>query len=45
MSPELAVGLVLGGAVGIALGRVWAENARARHDMKKTWRDRRDYRK
>lgn len=45
MDPALALGLLLGGAAGFAAGRIWAENARARHDMAKTWRERRNYRK
>ncbi len=29
---------------GFFIGRMWAENARARADMAKTWRGRKDYR-
>ncbi len=45
MDPEMALGLVVGGVAGIVVGRIWAENARARSEMKKTWQSRSDYRK
>ncbi len=45
MDPQLAAGLVIGGLAGIGVGRVWAENARARHDLAKTWAERKNYRK
>lgn len=38
------VGGLLGFFPGFLIGRLWAENARARSDMAKTWRSRKDYR-
>lgn len=41
----ILVWILLGGAVGFYLGRVWAEHARATHDMKRVWEGQQVYRK
>ncbi|MGH3925666.1 MAG: hypothetical protein ACRDTT_22875 [Pseudonocardiaceae bacterium] len=41
----ILVWILLGAVGGFYLGRVWAENARATHDMKRMWASRRAYRK
>ncbi|MBV9730578.1 MAG: hypothetical protein JO309_14475 [Pseudonocardiales bacterium] len=37
--------LLLGGAGGWFVGRWWAESARARYDMERNWKGRKNYRK
>lgn len=37
--------LLMGGAGGWYFGRSWAEDTRAKYDMKKTWNARQNYRK
>lgn len=44
MESELIGALLLGGLIGVTIGRVLAENGRARADMKKAWNGRKDYR-
>lgn len=44
MMTALIVGIVLGALLGFWGGRLWAEAARARHDMRQTWSARRRYR-
>ena len=45
MMTALIVGLVIGVLVGHYLGRRHAEVARARSDMRSTWRNRSSYRR
>lgn len=42
---QLFVILAVGIAIGLMLGRWWAENQRARYDMRQLWRGRKNYRK
>ena len=44
MGTALIIGLILGAVLGFAVGRRWAEQARARHDMRQVWSGRRRYR-
>lgn len=44
MDETVVLALVAVGFIGLLVGRVWAEVFRARFDMAKTWRDRRNYR-
>lgn len=44
MGTALIIGLVLGVVLGFAVGRRWAERARALHDMRQVWNGRRRYR-
>lgn len=44
MNTTVAVALIVGEFVGLLAGRVWAEVFRARFEMRKAWRSRRDYR-
>lgn len=45
MAMEIILVWILIGAVGgFYLGRMWAEDARATHDMKRIWDSRRSYR-
>lgn len=45
MTTTILLSVLIGGAGGFQLGRIWAENARASHDMNRVWNSRRDYRK
>ena len=40
----ILVGILIGLVGGFYLGRVWAENTRATHDMRRVWASRRNYR-
>lgn len=44
MGTALIVGLVLGLVLGFAVGRRWAERARALYDMRQVWAGRHRYR-
>lgn len=44
MNSTVAVALIVGGFIGLLAGRVWAEVFRARFEMRRAWRSRRDYR-
>lgn len=44
MNTTVAVALLVGGLLGLLVGRVWAEVFRARFEMRKAWRARKDYR-
>lgn len=45
MTMTILLSSFIGGAGGFHLGRLWAENTRASHDMKRVWNARQDYRK
>jgi hypothetical protein len=45
MTAELWVFLLLGGWIGYVIGRMRAENGRARFDMQRTWDGRTNYHK
>lgn len=45
MGPEALLILVIIALVSFIGGRWWAEVNRARYDMRRTWRTRKDYRK
>lgn len=44
MTTTILLSVLIGCAGGTRLGRIWAENTRASHDMKRIWNARHDYR-
>lgn len=44
MTPEILL-LLVGGVGGFWAGRWWAETGRGRHDARRAWRGRRDWRR
>jgi hypothetical protein len=44
MTAELLLLLITGGLVGFWVGRWWAEAGRGRHDARRAWRGRKDWR-
>ncbi len=44
MMEVILVWILLGAVGGFYAGRMWAENTRASHDMKRAWNARQDYR-
>ena len=45
MTTTILLWVLTGAAGGFHLGRIWAENTRASHDMKRVWESRQHYRK
>lgn len=44
MDPVMIGWLIIGGIGGFYIGRRYAEDSRAEHDMKRTWEGRKAYR-